>query len=527
MTELKSSNGETASELDVAGRTIGDYRILRRLGRGAMAEVFLAEQQSLKRKVAVKILLPELAKDQAYVRRFHREAQAAAALTHANIVQIYEVGNADGLHFIAQEYVPGQNLKQLLSKQGTLEIKLVGAILRQVAAALYKAAEQGIVHRDIKPENILITATGEVKVADFGLARVVAPGADGMNLTQVGITMGTPLYMSPEQAEGKTLDQRSDIYSLGVTCYQLLAGRPPFEGDNPLTVAVKHLNTEPPRLEKVRGGVPPALARVIHKMLAKKPDDRFQNASELLRDLREVQKALGVDAFGSDPSDWSIAELATLSEIRGDGLRELSNVMRTSAQTIYRPPARGRRALIFGAIGLACLAVGGGLAIASRQPSLLDVPPDQRQQSLAKLGRTAREQFDFAMFKNKNRGADQRPEYFASVYQHFPMDENEDNRVWGLKAMKQEAVLLMNQQRPREALRVFEKLAQQRDVDIEAKAFGYAGMAICYKQLGKTSDAEQAAAKASSPAYLDVMRRTDPEFADTFDLVHKNLTGQS
>ncbi|GAA4426752.1 serine/threonine-protein kinase [Bremerella cremea] len=527
MTELKNSNGDAASELDLAGRSVGDYRVLRRLGRGAMAEVFLAEQQSLKRNVAVKILLPELAKDDAYVRRFHREAQAAAALTHASIVQIYEVGNADGLHFIAQEYVPGQNLKQLLNKQGTLEVKLVGAILRQVSAALYKAAEQGIVHRDIKPENILITATGEVKVADFGLARVIAPGADGMNLTQVGITMGTPLYMSPEQAEGKVLDQRSDIYSLGVTCYQLLAGRPPFEGDNPLTVAVKHLNTEPERLEKVRGGVPPALSRVIHKMLAKKPDDRYQNASDLLRELREVQKSLGTDAFGSDPSDWSIAELASLSAIRSDGLKDLSDVMKTSAMTVYRRPSWSKRFVAIGGVVLVCLVVGGTLAVASKQPNLLEVPQEQQEQPLAKVGLTASEQFDFAMFKNKNRGPDQRPEYFASVYRHFPMEVSDENRMWGLKAMKQEAVLLLNQQRYREALRVFEQMATQPVIQVEAKAFGYAGKAICLSEMGQTSAAEQAAAEATSEEYLNILRKTDPEFLATFEVIRNRLTGQT
>lgn len=527
MTQQKNNGGDSAPELDLAGRTVGDYRILRRLGRGAMAEVFLAEQQSLKRNVAVKILMPELAKDEAYVRRFHREAQAAAALTHANIVQIYEVGNSDGIHFIAQEYVPGQNLKQLLNKQGTLEVKLVGAILRQVGAALYKAAEQGIVHRDIKPENILITATGEVKVADFGLARVIAPGAEGMNLTQVGITMGTPLYMSPEQAEGKSLDQRSDIYSLGVTCYQLLAGRPPFEGDNPLTVAVKHLNTEPERLEKVRGGVPPALARVIHKMLAKKPEDRYQSSSELLRELREVQKSLGSDAFGSDPSDWSIAELASLSEIRSGGLQELSDVMKTSAVTVYRRPSWGKRIMMFGGLILVCLIAGGTLALASKQANLLDIPPEQQAELLPKLGRTAQEQFDFAMFKNKNLGQDQRPEFFASVYRNFPLDQSEENRVWGLKAMKQEAVLLMNQGRDQEALRVFDRMAQQQDIYVEAKAFGLAGKAICLKQLNRIPEAEQATADASRTEYLNALREADPEFAAMFEAIRGQLTGQT
>ena len=206
-----------------------------------MAEVYLAEQQSLRRQVAFKILRRDLAEDPQYVQRFHQEARAAARLVQANIVQIYEVGKSDGLHYIAQEYVKGQNLKQYLHRHGAVDSLLAVNIMRQVASALVKAAENRVTHRDIKPENILLATNGEVKVADFGLARVVAEGQKN-HLTQVGITMGTPLYMSPEQVEGKAVDPRSDLYSFGVTCYEMLAGRPPFEGETPLNVAVQHLS---------------------------------------------------------------------------------------------------------------------------------------------------------------------------------------------------------------------------------------------------------------------------------------------
>ncbi len=522
MQDQTQQQNEIAPELDLAGRAVGDYRILRRLGRGAMAEVFLAEQQSLKRNVAVKVLLPELAKDEAYVRRFHREAQAAAALQHAAIVQIYEVGNADGIHFIAQEYVPGQNLKQLLNRQGTLDVKLVGAILRQVAAALHKASQQGIVHRDIKPENILITAIGEVKVADFGLARVSTPGGDGMNLTQVGITMGTPLYMSPEQAEGKPLDQRSDIYSLGVTCYHLLAGRPPFEGDSPLTVAVKHLNTQPARLDQVRSGVPPALARIVHKMLSKKPEDRYQDASQLLRDLREVQKSLGIDSFGDDPSDWSLAELASLSPTRVAGLDELSKVMRTSAMTVYRRPAWGRRVAGVIVAAAVCLALGGGLAWAWHRPSLLYIPPEQ-QAEIIPAWPTAKQQFDYAMFKNL--GPEKRPELFAAVRKNHPPQASAENLIWGIEALKKEAVILLDQQRTEEALQLFQQLADQSDIHIDAHAYGMAGMAICLLHLDRRTEAEHAAALASQEEYLTILRESNREFAEAFDRARSELLG--
>ncbi len=286
------------TETDLSGRQLGDFRLLRRLGRGAMADVYLAEQSGLKRRVAMKILKPELAADRTYLRRFELEAQAAASLVHANIVQIYEVGCVDRLHYIAQEYVDGQNLREHLARSGPPDLPHALSIMRQVAAALAKAAEQGVVHRDIKPENIMLTAGGEVKVADFGLARLTGAGAN--ELTQVGMTLGTPLYMSPEQVEGKPLDPRSDIYSFGVTCYQMLGGEPPFRGETALAVAVQHLKTQPQPLESLRGDLPPALCRIVQQMLAKDPSRRPATARDLLRELRRVQ----IEHFGGDwPED--------------------------------------------------------------------------------------------------------------------------------------------------------------------------------------------------------------------------------
>ena len=263
---------------DLSGRRLGDFQLLRRLGRGAMAEVYLAEQDRLKRRVAVKILKPELAGDRTYLQRFELEAQAAASLVHANIVQIYEVGCVDKLHYIAQEYVQGQNLRDYLARHGPPDLSHALSIMRQVASALAKAAEQGVVHRDIKPENIMLTAGGEVKVADFGLARLTREGTAN-DLTQVGITLGTPLYMSPEQVEGKALDPRSDLYSLGVTCYQMLSGSPPFTGETALGVAVQHLKSRPQPLEAIRPDLPASLCRIVHRMLAKLPAERFASAT--------------------------------------------------------------------------------------------------------------------------------------------------------------------------------------------------------------------------------------------------------
>src|SRR5262245_60613481 len=183
---------EDRPEPDLSGRRIGDYQLLRRLGRGGMADVYLAEQLSLQRQVALKILKQNLAGDAAYIRRFQHEAQAAAKLVHANIVQIYEVGCVEGTYYISQEYVRGKNLRQLLGRlPGGVDVVTAVSVIWQVSAALHKAAEEKIIHRDVKPENIMISPDNEVKVADFGLARVVRDG-EALNLTQVGITMGTP-----------------------------------------------------------------------------------------------------------------------------------------------------------------------------------------------------------------------------------------------------------------------------------------------------------------------------------------------
>ncbi len=196
------------TEPDLTGRQIGDYLLIRRLGRGGMADVYLADQISLKRHVALKVLFSELAKDRSYIERFEREAQAAAGLSQSNIVQIYEIGEQDGIHFIVQEYVPGRNLKRYINRNGAVEPVMAINVINQVAMALKKAGDGDnvVIHRDIKPENIMLTPGGVVKVTDFGLARVHRAASEGtQDLTQIGITMGTPLYMSPEQVQGGPL----------------------------------------------------------------------------------------------------------------------------------------------------------------------------------------------------------------------------------------------------------------------------------------------------------------------------------
>ncbi len=203
----------------------------------------------------------------------------------------------------------------MAARNGPPDLRTALLIMRQAAAALAKAAEQGIVHRDIKPENIMVTRSGEVKVADFGLARLIGEGK-ALELTEVGITLGTPLYMSPEQVEGRSLDHRSDIYSLGVTCYQMLAGEAPFTGDTALAVALQHLKKQPEPLENVRRDLPAGLCRLVHRMLAKSPEGRFQSARDLLRELRKIQAAFGDEEWPDDLAgcETEATALATHSE---------------------------------------------------------------------------------------------------------------------------------------------------------------------------------------------------------------------
>jgi serine/threonine-protein kinase len=286
------SFGAFSNIADLTGKTISDFKVLRRLGQGGMGQVYLAEQVSLKRNVALKILKPDLAANEISLERFKREAQHVARATHANIVQVYAIDKWEGLHYMALEYIDGLNLREYLAKKGPPQIPLALSIMRQVAAALAEAAEHSIVHRDIKPENILLTRKGQVKVADFGLARCFAQDGETVNLTLSGVTMGTPLYMSPEQVQGQTLDSRTDIYSFGVTCYHMLAGEPPFRGETPFEVALQHVQSQPKPLAEVRPDLPGELSAVVHKMMAKQPGDRYQTAREILQNVIRLRNSL-------------------------------------------------------------------------------------------------------------------------------------------------------------------------------------------------------------------------------------------
>jgi serine/threonine-protein kinase len=476
-------NAPDSPEVDLVGRTIGEYELLRRLGRGGMAVVYLAEQKSLRRRVALKILRDEFSNDPAYIKRFHREAQAAAALAQANIVQIYEVGEVDGFHFIAQEYVRGQNLRQYLKRYGAVEAVMAVNVLRQTAMALQKAASNDpvVVHRDIKPENIMISTGGEVKVADFGLARL-NDQRNKNDLTQIGITMGTPLYMSPEQVEGGLVDPRSDIYSLGITLYHMLAGKPPFEGENALAIAVQHVKNEATPLQRLRPDIPTELAELIHQMMAKQPQDRIQSPNEIVKTLRKID--VDVD------DDWSgLAERIASTDLSGANIesrlavtQQLQTVMLGKVPSWWEKRVTWLAMMFLGLCG-----VGIGLVTADSPKDPLHVETDSGSVTKSK---TIEEQFREAQWKLVS-DYDEAARYFEAVIENFPIDPNAENsgdiRRYHNMSLQQLAEIYWRTNYLDEAAEAFEKLSQLPDNYGYIRVTGIAGNALV-ADLAQNSD---------------------------------------
>ncbi len=272
------------------------YEVHKRIGRGGMADVFSARDLLLDRQVAIKVLFPEFATDDNFVERFRREAQSAANLSHPNIVNVYDWGKYEGTYFIAMEEVQGRTLADVLKTNGQLTSKQAAEIASEVAAALGFAHEKGTAHRDIKPANILIGKNGQVKVADFGIARAMNAPTES-NLTQVGSVMGTATYFSPEQAQGAQPDPRSDLYSLGIVMYEMVAGRAPFTGDNPVSIAYKQVHDAPQPLVQIVADVPKAYEAMVAKLLAKDPKVRYPSAGALRDDLRRFRNDEPVQAL--------------------------------------------------------------------------------------------------------------------------------------------------------------------------------------------------------------------------------------
>ena len=263
----------------------GRYRIVRKLGSGGMANVYLAEDEDLGRRVAIKILNERYANDDLFIERFRREAKSAAALSHPNIVSVYDRGEAEGTYYIAMEVIEGRSLKELIMTRGPLAIAQALAYTHEILEALRFAHRHGIIHRDIKPHNILI---GErLKVTDFGIAR-----AGASQMTEAGSIMGTAQYLSPEQARGAPVTASSDLYSAAIVLYEMLTGKVPFTGDSAIEIAMKHLNEPPKPPSKIRPEIPEELDAVVLRALAKNPEDRYQTAEEFSEDLHRVEAGL-------------------------------------------------------------------------------------------------------------------------------------------------------------------------------------------------------------------------------------------
>lgn len=285
------------------GRHLGRYHIQEEIGRGGMARVYRAYDPQLQRQIALKVLAPQLALDTEYIQRFQREAIIAANLHHPNIVTIYDVSEIDGLHFIAMEYIRGRSLHAIINERGALGLPNAVAIISAVGAALDYAHRQGAIHRDVKPHNIMINISGRVLLADFGIAQM--PEARGDRLTRTGIFIGTPEYISPEQASARQVDGRSDLYSLGITAYELITGTVPFSGATP-QLMIAHLQSPPPPLSTLDPQQPPELDSVLARSLAKNPDTRYQTGAAFAEALRQVARKHGLQ----EADAAQLAELA-------------------------------------------------------------------------------------------------------------------------------------------------------------------------------------------------------------------------
>ena len=308
----------------------GRYRIQRKLGAGGMADVYLAEDQELGRRVAIKILNSRHGNDDQFIERFRREAKNAAALNHPNIVSIYDRGEAEDTYYIAMEFLDGRTLKELIVSRGAAPVNVAIEYARQILSALRFAHRHGIVHRDIKPHNVLVDGEGRVKVTDFGIAR-----AGASQMTEAGSIVGTAQYLSPEQARGGEVDPRSDLYSLGVVLYELLTGQTPFDGETPVEIAMKHLSNTPAPPSKLRPDVPRELDMVVMRALAKDPDERYQSADEMEADLERVARGARVSAATVDTATQVLRRPATAATV---GAATAATMIAPPAATAATPP---------------------------------------------------------------------------------------------------------------------------------------------------------------------------------------------
>ncbi|HIV79787.1 MAG TPA: Stk1 family PASTA domain-containing Ser/Thr kinase [Candidatus Avanaerovorax faecigallinarum] len=309
----------------------GRYELVEKIGEGGMAVVYKGRDRLLNRYIAVKILRPEFTKDAQFIESFNRESQAAAGLQHPNIVGVYDVGAEGSIHFIVMELVDGRPLSDIIAEKGPLNYKTAIEIAKQVASALSLAHKHNIVHRDVKPHNIMITTDGMAKLTDFGIARAVSSSTMVAETSKV---IGSVHYFSPEQARGSYVDERSDIYSLGIVLYEMLTGKVPFDGENPVQVALMHINNEMTPPSKLVAGIPPALEQIVMKATDKYQSNRYATADEMLSDLSNLEfisSRVGDSVFAGAGKSSTMVNIPVRTEDNND--EELAKIVGESGKT--------------------------------------------------------------------------------------------------------------------------------------------------------------------------------------------------
>ncbi|MBR5315394.1 MAG: Stk1 family PASTA domain-containing Ser/Thr kinase [Firmicutes bacterium] len=402
----------------------GRYELIEKIGEGGMAVVYKAKCRLLNRYVAIKILRPEFTKDAQFVENFKRESQAAAGLQHQNIVSVYDVGKEGNIHFIVMELIDGRPLSDLIHDHGTFDYKEAIEITKQVASALSLAHRNHIIHRDVKPHNIMITKDGIAKLADFGIAKAVSDST--MVSQETSRIIGSVHYFSPEQARGAYVDERSDIYSLGIVLYEMLTGQVPFDGDNPVQVALMHINDDIQPPSQLVSGIPPALEKLVMKATDKYQSNRYKNAEEVLEELTNIEfvtKMVGDSVFLGAEHHGHHGHHEQDGKQRTDD-REAADDQKTQKQREKKEPAKNKKKLMIGVAAgvIALIAVIAGVLLGSgamggvEVPNVVGMTPDQAKVVLEEAGLVVEEGEPVRSSDvNKGEVAVQTPEFGEKV----------------------------------------------------------------------------------------------------------------